>query len=267
MHSDTYIISGGQPGSDRLTVLADATWATTRTFLRDAGVGPGARILALGCGNGEIDRRCAIELMAGEGEIVAIDRDEMAIRTAGQRLEGVINARTIKADIVKDDLTVSGVFDFVHLRFLLSHLQEPGALLEQVKAYLRPGGRVLIEDVDFDGHVCYPDNPAFNRYVSLYKGFGESLKVDPAIGRRLYLLVQGAGYRPGLLEGNCPAFYNGPGKQMALITMQLIAPGLVASGFAEQSLVESTIAELEAFTADPGAMMTLPHIFQIAGER
>src|SRR5262249_60637722 len=53
----SYIIQGGQQGSDRLKVLANATWPTTEPFLREAGLGSGSKCLDVGCGNGDITSR------------------------------------------------------------------------------------------------------------------------------------------------------------------------------------------------------------------
>lgn len=54
-----YIISGGKPGADRLTILANATWPTSKSFLLRAGLTSGMRCLDVGCGNGEISLRLA----------------------------------------------------------------------------------------------------------------------------------------------------------------------------------------------------------------
>lgn len=88
--------------------------------------------------------------------------------------------------------------------------------------------------------------------------------MDPTIGRKLLHHIEEAGREPVLYKGNCPAFYDGAGKQMALVTLKLISPGLLASGFADQDTLDAVTADLEAYTADPRTVTSLPHIFQIA---
>src|SRR5579864_8335615 len=59
-------------------------------------------------------------------------------------------------------------FDLVHARFLLTHLPDPQAALTNMSRALRPGGVIILVDIDFRGYFSHPDSPALSRYVDLY---------------------------------------------------------------------------------------------------
>jgi ubiquinone/menaquinone biosynthesis C-methylase UbiE len=58
-------------------------------------------------------------------------------------------------------------YDFTYSRYLMSHLQQPERVFKAMVRALRPGGRLAVEDIFFPGHVCYPPNAAFDRYLDL----------------------------------------------------------------------------------------------------
>jgi hypothetical protein len=62
-----------------------------------------------------------------------------------------------------------------------------------------------------------------------------------------------------------PAFNNGPGKQMACITMDRIKEAVISEGLAGAAEVAQTQTQLEAFTADDESIISLPRIFRVWG--
>jgi hypothetical protein len=84
--------------------------------------------------------------------------------------------------------------DLVYARFILTHLREPQALLAQAMAALKPGGVMLVEDIDIAGHFSYPDCPAVMAYAELYIALSRRRGGDPLIGRRLGHLLEEAGF-------------------------------------------------------------------------
>jgi 2-polyprenyl-3-methyl-5-hydroxy-6-metoxy-1,4-benzoquinol methylase len=69
-----------------------------------------------------------------------------------------------------DCLAVEGEFDVCYARFLLSHVADPAAVLRQMGALARPGGVVVVEDTDFSGFFCEPEDPAHEAYAQLAAG-------------------------------------------------------------------------------------------------
>jgi len=56
-----------------------------------------------------------------------------------------------------------------------------------------------------------------------------------------------------------------PGKAMALSTLMNISDAILAEGLATPGDLADTIADLEAFTADPESVISLPRVFQVWG--
>ena len=59
------------------------------------------------------------------------------------------NLRAVEHNIVTDDVAVLGTFDLIHVRFVLHHLGNAEGIgaLRRLIGLLRPGGRILVEDV------------------------------------------------------------------------------------------------------------------------
>src|SRR5829696_6742930 len=94
-------------------------------------------------------------------------------------------------------------------------------------------GRCLVlEDVFFPGHICYPSNAAFDRFVELYQAVArEKEGGDAAIGVRLLGMALEAGLvdvRVGLVV---PTFREGEGKWVTRVTMEHIRGAVVGARF------------------------------------
>ena len=260
----SYIIQGGQQGADRLKVLANATWPTTEPFLREAGLSSGSKCLDVGCGNGDITSRL-FYLVGPAGEVFGVDFDQRIVEIARQSVAQLGLRVSFRAlDVEKEELD-GGPYDFVYARFLLSHLQTPEAAIRRMHAVLRPGGTLAVEDVDFRGHFCHPESPAFQRYVELYTQAGVKRGVDPLIGPRLPELLEKEGFTDVRLRVVLPTFRSGDGKQMALLTLGAIQESVVATGLADLAEVRRLLMKLQRFTEDERTIMSLPRIFQVWG--
>src|SRR5215813_11475729 len=118
-------------------------------------------------------------------EVFGVDFDQRIVEIARQSVAQLGLRVSFRAlDVEKEELD-GGPYDFVYARFLLSHLQTPEAAIRRMHAVLRPGGTLAVEDVDFRGHFCHPESPAFQRYVELYTQAGVKRGVAPLIGPRL----------------------------------------------------------------------------------
>lgn len=259
-----YIIGGGSTGSDRLHVLARATWPYSEPFLRTAGLREGLRVLDAGCGNGAIALRIAGRVGSG-GHVTGIDRDPEMIgiaREAARPDRFPVEFRHV--DIERDDPPGEG-YDLIYARLLLSHLGDPAAALERLLPALKPGGVFAVEDVDFAGHFCHPACPAFGRYVDWYEAAATARGADPFLGRRLLDLLSAAGLQDIRLRVVLPTFHEGDGKQMAVLTLRGIRDAVLGAGLANEEEFNATLDELGAYTRQPHSIMSLPRFFQVCG--
>ena len=179
-----YPIRGGTHGRERLRVLSRVMRSSTDALLRRAGIAPGMTCLDAGCGGGDVAIDMA-HMVSSAGRIVGTDVDDTKLDLARAEVAeaGLTNVEFRHSDLRTE--TPGASFDFVHARFLLSHLADPAAALVKLRASLRPGGILAVEDIDLAGYFCEPEPPAFRRFVELYTQVARRRGGDPELGRRL----------------------------------------------------------------------------------
>jgi ubiquinone/menaquinone biosynthesis C-methylase UbiE len=263
-HHD-YVLRGGVKGAERLRLLAAVKWPTTKTLLDRVGLRQGMRCLDVGCGIGAVTLRMA-EAVGPGGRVVGLDHDDACLSLARHE------AQTLGLDVefrpgLADDLQETAAYDLVFGRFVLTHLREPEEALARMVQAARPGGVVVVEDIQFTGHFSFPPCPAFDWYVDLYQEVVRRKGGDPNIGPRLLGMFLDAGLANVGLEVIQPTYRQGPGKQLAAVTMEHIREAVVAAGLAADEEINTIVAELDSFASDPRSMMSLPRIFQLWGTR
>lgn len=117
-------------------------------LLVDAGVGPGMRVVDLGCGRGDVTLLLA-RLVGPVGQVVGVDRDGAALAHARGRVAdlGLTHVELIEADAGAVDLE-PGRFDAVVGRRVLMYVPAPAAALRHLARALRPGGLMAFQEQD-----------------------------------------------------------------------------------------------------------------------
>jgi len=108
---------------------------------------PGERILDVGCGPGFYCAELSEEI-GPEGFVVGVDASPEMLNLAARRCEGYGNVVLHQADVTA--LTVEGPgFDGTLCVQVLEYVPDVAAGLAELFRVLRPGGRVVIWDVDW----------------------------------------------------------------------------------------------------------------------
>ena len=266
MKKSDYVIRGGVQGRERLRILSRVMRPTTLDLLRRAGIQPGMACLEVGCGGGDLACDMA-RLLGPAGKVVATDIDEKKLEIAAQeaKAQQLTNVEFRLADITESDPGTS--FDLVHARFLLTHLPNPAQALARMRQALRPGGIVVIEDIDFRGHFSHPDTPALWRYVELYTETVRRRGADANIGPRLPALLHETGFENVRMNVVQPAGSEGEVKLLNPLTMENIADAVLAEGLASADEVDRLVAELYEFARTPGTVASMPRVVEAWGSR
>ena len=264
--SDRYLIRGGIEGRERLRILSRVMWPTTLAFLKSIPLADDARCLDVGCGGGDVT--VALSQMVPNGYVTGIDFDasKIAICQEEARALGLKNV-----DFRTDDVTASPqsdeLFDFIYVRFVLTHLRQPDLTLKRLHDQLRPGGILAVEDIDFDGHVCFPPSADFDRYVELYAKSARSRGCDPCIGPRLPSLLIAAEFSDVGVSIVQPSGISGEVKLIAPIKFDAIADSILKSGLEAPEVLKDIADGLYAFAQQDGSFMSIPRIFQCRAAR
>src|SRR5260370_4212131 len=139
--------------AERLEAKTDSE--AVRRRLELVGLRPGMRALDAGAGSGAVARVMA-ETVGPTGEVIAIDFPLDRIRH-GSRLakgSGVPNLSFVVDDLYSPGLREKS-FDFVWCEFIFEYLADPDAVLAQLAALVRPGGKLVGRDRDGNGTFHY----------------------------------------------------------------------------------------------------------------
>ncbi|WP_242154133.1 methyltransferase domain-containing protein [Sphingomonas sp. BAUL-RG-20F-R05-02] len=115
-------------------------------FFGDIGITPGARVLDVGCGNGDLSRYVA-GLAGPSGEVVAIDRSEQALAMA-RTIDADSGAAHIqyRAADLSGDLPDLGRFDAIVGRRVLMYLPDAAKTLERLAAMANPDAILAFQE-------------------------------------------------------------------------------------------------------------------------
>jgi len=264
--SGTYVIRGGVEGRERLRLLSEVMGPATRRLLAEVGVPAGSVCLDVGCGGGDVTVELA-RAAGPAGHAVGVDLDQtvlgIARREAAQ--QGILNVTFEARDVTAWE--PGEPFDIVYARFLLSHLADPSAILTTMRRHVRPGGAIIVEDVDFRGHFAEPDCPALSRFVELYTESVRRRDADPNIGPRLPALLREAGLDDVQMSLAHPASLKRAVKLLTPMTLDGIAGTVLADQLTTESDLREMTEQLYAFARDPHTVLAGPRIFQAWGRR
>jgi SAM-dependent methyltransferase len=199
------------------------------------------------------------------GRVVGIDVDPVQLDIVRAEREAAYLDNLELRLLNVENLDEHGVYDLVYSRFVLTHLADPVSALTALVRAGRPGSTVAIEDVDFAGHFCHPEHPAFSRYCEVYAASAIGRGADPYIGRRLPAMFAAAGLIDIEVHVEQPAGFDPDVKAMAPLTMAAIGEAVVTAGLVTNEEVNGLVEQLWEFAEQPFSIMSVPRIVQVSG--
>ena len=119
----------------------------------------GSRAVDIGCGPiGILD--LLSERVGKTGSVVGLEREGRFVMMARAEImeRGLRNVEVLQDDALNTGLPKSA-FDLVHERLVMINVPTRGALLQEMMSLLRPGGTIILEDVDDISYTCVPLHP------------------------------------------------------------------------------------------------------------
>ena len=140
-----YALGYANAEHERLTRQAALIAPITERLFREAGLGPGQRVLDLGSGLGDVSMAAA-KLVGPSGQVVGIERDVSSITRANRRVAdaGFRNITFLQTDV--NDISDTEPFDAVVGRFILMFLPDPLAVLRSAARLVRLGGALAFQE-------------------------------------------------------------------------------------------------------------------------
>lgn len=151
----------------------------------------GQSLLDIGCGPGSITADLAA--LVAPGEVIAVDASSEVLDQAARLFaERGVTVRTLVSDAVATALPDDCV-DVVHAHQVLQHVDDPVAVLREMRRVCRPGGLVAVRDADYAAFTWYPESSAITEWRDLYRRVTRSNGGEPDAGRRLRSWARAAG--------------------------------------------------------------------------
>jgi SAM-dependent methyltransferase len=261
-----YLIRGGIEGRERLRVLARVMRPGTLALLERAGITNGQRCLDVGCGGGDVTFDLA-SLVGVTGSVVGVDVDPVKIDLARGDAE---QAEVSNVEFRVADLTLGlgeAAYDVVYARFVLWTVPDPAAALRTMLAALRPGGRLVLEDIDFRGSHCEPMSDDFRRYEEIFTRTAELNGSDPYLGVRLPGLALDAGLQAVQTAIVAPAGLEGDVKVLPAISLENIKAMVVRHDVVPGDEVDRLVDALYEIARDPTTYVVNPRVVQVWGDK
>ena len=262
-----YVLGHATAELERLERQAALFAPVTREVLQQAGVGPGQRVMDIGCGAGDVSLLLA-DLVGPTGFVVGVDRADAAVVAARRRAaaRGLSHVEFRQGDL--EALDVDPV-DAVVGRFVLMHQADPARALAQVSSRVRSGGRIVMVESHLDAFrsswPSWPSWPSSSAYATVIDLVCRT--VAAAGGRTdMGLRLRSAFLEAGLADPEVAAHAVVAGAKIRELcrywgdSLRSMAASAAHLGVAQ--LTESAIAALERAMEDeldsPGAVMVAP---------
>jgi ubiquinone/menaquinone biosynthesis C-methylase UbiE len=141
--------------------------------------------LEIGCGPGHFALRLAARHQ--KLRVLGIDIDDVCLRHARRSVS------VAKADGRHLPLR-DHCLDLAYARLALRHIAQPESVLQAAHRALKPGRRLIVEDVDDASMVVFPEPRLFRKILAARQEGMRRAGADPHIGRRLLSLIRASGF-------------------------------------------------------------------------
>ena len=161
---------------------------------------PSAEVLSVGCGPGVILR--AVANLDPSIRATGIDISGDRLQQAAEKNRENTRVQFVCGDAQSLEFQ-SNSFDLVYCRMLLQYLKEKERAVREMARVCKPGGTVLLQDLDGQLLWHYPENPAVQQTLEKVVAALGITGFDPFVGRKLFWLARNAGLTNIEVQAEC----------------------------------------------------------------
>lgn len=249
----SYQIATGERDLERLCILNELYNPATLPLLE---VKPNIRVLTIGCGIGLLEAELAREIGPG-GSILATDisSDQLAIAKQYAEKAKLFNLSFMQLDVEKVDL-LSGPFDRIHCRFVLSHLnlEKIYTAIPRLYNILAPGGLLLLEEIEaLDSLACEPFHHAYETWKNLIFRQFTAGGSDFAPGRKIRDFLPATEYS-ATFSFFQPILYSPREKSILSLGVESVKEKLLTAHVVSQTEIDELINGLKELENNPSVL-------------
>ncbi len=265
---DRYVLPTGTKDAARLDVIHAVYGPLSEKGLKAASIGTAARAADIGCGSGTVSRWMAAKTgQSGRVDAIDISPEQIAVASSVEAPLGAGSIRYQEGSAYEPGLP-EACYDVVFCRLVLCHLKEPDKAVGQMARLLRPGGRLVLVDMDLRDLFTMPPSPHFSAFRDeCMIPYEAKIGVDYSIGKRLPQLAMSAGLTVGHVETDQPVFRDGPGKHLWETTFAAGIERHVAEGVITAERDRELIDGMKRHTAKPEVWVAVAKMFAVVARR
>ncbi len=246
----------GDAADERARLMAQAALLEdeARALLDRVDIPLGGDVIDIGCGPIGVLPLLS-ERVGQHGQVTGFDRHGDMLDHAARSCARLGNVRFALGDAT-DTGFATGTFDVAHIRLLLVNVPDPITIVREAARIVRPGGAVVVQEVDWLSWQCEPALPAWTALRDVLLRVWHSRGLDPELGRRLHALLRTAGLCE--VEATARAGIDGAGhpyRRLILTFATRVRDRILAAGLATADELDALVAAVDRHLADPGTVV------------
>ncbi|WP_019909406.1 methyltransferase domain-containing protein [Paenibacillus sp. HW567] len=243
---------------ERMKGQMDISWAKEEGMLERFGVQDGHSILEVGSGPGFITDQLA--QLYPSSQITSIEIEPYFAAFASSHLAPKWGERVkvLVDDIAQPQKTSIGAYDVAIVRLVLQHLSDPGKAVDQLFRLLKPGGKLIVLDVDDTvWGIIDPVFPELGFVMNQHAKEQSTEGGNRFIGRKLWRLLRSSGFER--LDLQMIASHSDELGVQAFLpqTDPDEMRTMVSSGFITEAELEAVQRGVQTFLETPDAFVML----------
>jgi SAM-dependent methyltransferase len=164
----------------------------TREYFRNAGIGPGMRVLDVGSGTGAVAFQAA-DLVGPSGEVIGTDLAPEAVATASKNAVASGASHVSFREGNPAEMTFERPFDAVIGRYVLLFQTDQSHMLRHLAKHLKPGGIIAFHEPDWSFVRSDPVAPLYERCCAWIVDTFENAGTSSNMSGKLRQAFLGAG--------------------------------------------------------------------------